>query len=677
MNHINQTGIYTTAKSFFLILVLFLLSGRPALPGINPGQLNGEPATITDPIQKVQWLIDRAESETNAIVAVEYGEQAVFLADSLNLPDHMALALYKSGVAWKYFGDHMMADERLNQAIALFAELKQTKKEYIVRRELGDLYRASQNHDMAMDILRETLLYFEATGDSVEMAETLDRIAANGFEQFFILADRFLLEEYMKKEPGVFMRRMGQHPELEIMYQMLGQYLDHALLLARQTNRTDLVISNNIIRAAFYNRTHDYEQALLLLDESMDMMRQSGITRDMPLVLINKARIVGEPPVSNPRLAMEIADEAMMLATEANIRIYIFMAGEVLSANAFRLKDFEKAYNYFGNNVHLLDQFQNDRLRLLAQSRQFELQIMNREYEISKGMYRMRVLAVSIVLLTAGFTLFMVILMRKTRQTRQLFDQLTHINLVISKQNKDLLAANADKDRLFSIIAHDLKNPFNSIMGFSGLLMSKVDNLVAADVRKYATHINTSASHTMQLLDNLLDWARLQRGKILFTPRDLPIKETVHGVVEQTEELAAIKDVRIIQRVPDALMVRADKDMLKTILRNLLGNAVKFSNPGGQATISVEDKGSEVHISVTDKGIGINKEDLHRIFDENTKPSKEGTQNEKGTGLGLVLCKEFVEKHGGKIWAVSEPGRGSVFTFSLPASPEGKQAEDL
>ena len=676
MNHINQTGIHTTIKSFVLILVLFLLTGKPALLNDTPGQLKGEPAAITNQFQKVQWLIARAESETNAMQAVEYGEQAVFLADSLNLPEQMARARHKCGVAWRNFGDHLMADQRLNQALALFSELKQTKKKYIVRRELGDLYRASQNHDMAMDMLRETLSYFDTTSDTVEMAATLDRLAATGFEQFFMLADRFLLEEYLNKEPGVFLRGMRQHPELVAMYQLVTQYLDRALLLARQTDRTDLVISNNIIRAAVLNRAHDYEQALVLIDETLDMMRQSGITRDMPLVLVNKARIVGEPPISNPRLAMEIAEEAVMLATEANIRIYIFMAGEVLYLNAHRLKDFELAFKYFRENVHLLNQFQNDRLRLLAQSRQFELQIMEREYEIGKGSYRLQVLAVSIVLLTVGFALFMVILMRKNRQTRHLFDQLSHMNLVISKQNKDLLAANADKDRLFSIIAHDLKNPFNSILGFSGLLMRKVDNPVAADVQKYATHINTSASQTMLLLDNLLDWARLQRGKLLCAPRDLSMKDTVHGVAEQAEEMAAIKDVRIIQQVPDALMVRADEDMLKTILRNLLGNAIKFSNPGGQVTISGEEKGGEIHISVADKGIGISKEDLPRLFDENTKRSKEGTQNEKGTGLGLVLCREFVEKHGGKIWVESEPGKGSVFTFSLPVNPEGKQAED-
>jgi len=196
-------------------------------------------------------------------------------------------------------------------------------------------------------------------------------------------------------------------------------------------------------------------------------------------------------------------------------------------------------------------------------------------------------------------------------------------------------------------------------------------------VQKYATLINTSASHTMQLLDNLLDWARLQRGKIVCIYRDLSLKETVQSVAEHAEEMAAIKDVRIIQQVPDALMVRADEDMLKTMLRNLLGNAIKFSNPGGQVTISGEEKGGEVHVSVADKGIGISKEDLHRLFDEHTNLSKNGTQNEKGTGLGLVLCKEFIEKLGGKIWADSEPGKGSVFTFSLPANPEEKNTKNL
>ncbi len=677
MNHINHTGIHTTVKSFVLILVLLLLTGRPALHADTPDPFKGDPAPVTDPFQKVQLLIALAENESNALLAVEYGEQAIFLADSLNLPQQRARARHKCGVAWRNFGDHIMADERLNQALALFSELKQTKKEHIVKRELGDLYRAAQNHDMAMNLLLESLSYFEATGDSVEMAATFDRLVATDFERFFMLADRFLGEEYQKKEPGVFMHGMRQHPELEKQYHLVVQQLENALLLARRTGRTDLVLSNHIIRAALLNRTHEYKQALELLDEVLLMMRDTGIMQDMPLALVNKARIMSQPPINNPREAIIIAREAMELATEANIRIYVFMAGEVLHTNAERLEDYQQALTYFQNNMNLLQQFQNDRLSLIADVREYEYQIRERELEISQGRYRMQLLIISIVLLTLVFSIFFIILVRKNRQTGHLLDQLSHMNLIVSKKNQDLSAANADKDRLFSIIAHDLKNPFNSILGFSGLLMRKVDNLAAVDVQKYATLINTSASHTMQLLDNLLDWARLQRGQIVCAYRDLSLRQTVHSVAEHAEEMAAQKDVKIILQIPESLMVRADEDMLKTILRNLLGNAIKFSNPGGQVTISGEEKGSEVHVSVADKGIGISNEDLSRLFDERTNPSKNGTKNEKGTGLGLILCKEFVEKHGGKIRADSEPGKGSVFTFSLPANPEEKNTENL
>ncbi len=664
-----QIFLPAAAKTFVLVLAHCWLFSIQAWSGNTVDQLKRELDAAADPYHQIELLIALADSETNAMLAVEYAEQAIFLSDSMNLPEQKAHALHKSGVAWKIFGDGLTSGERLYEALEMFRNLNKTTEEYIVIRDLGETYRAATGYDKAIELFREALSYFMATDNRMELAATYDRMAATSFEVFFHRADQLMMDEYLLKEKEVFMQGLKQHPELEKLYRSVLQQLDSALALATQVGRYDLIFSNNIIRSSLYNRTHDHENALALLDETMAKMHDTGIKRDLPLVLINKARIIGEPPINRRGEAIRMAREAMELAEEENIRIYIFMASEVVYNNSLALGDYRMAYKHFTKTRNILDQFQSDRLQLMTQAQQYELQIRQREYEISKGRFQLQVLIIGIVLLSLLFSAFIIILTRKNRQTRELLDKLSHKNLVISVQNEELEMANKDKDRLFSIIAHDLKNPFNIILGFSKMLKDKRHDLVANDVEKYATLINSSANQTMHLLDNLLDWSRMHRLKTVFSPREVSLKEIVHDVTSSLEDLATLKDIQMNCQIPDTLNVIADVDMLNTILRNLLGNAIKFIGQGGRISVLAKKTENEVQISVTDNGVGISQEDLTRIFVDNNNRSKKGTQDEKGTGLGLILCKEFVEKHGGKIWVESKAGKGSIFTFSLPGQP--------
>ncbi|GET25151.1 PAS domain-containing sensor histidine kinase [Prolixibacter sp. NT017] len=225
---------------------------------------------------------------------------------------------------------------------------------------------------------------------------------------------------------------------------------------------------------------------------------------------------------------------------------------------------------------------------------------------------------------------------------------------------------NATKDRFFSIIAHDLKSPFNSIFGFSELLVEQLARKDYQGVEKFAAVINHSSKQAMDLLTNLLEWARAQTGKIEFNPEYIELVTLVNNVTELFNDSAQQKSITIFKDLPHNIPVFADRYMVGTILRNLISNGIKFTHPGGKIRIRTEQNENQLTVSVTDNGVGIEKEAIDKLFRIEYSYSTTGTARESGTGLGLLLCKEFIEVHGGKIWVESEPGNGSTFCFTLP-----------
>jgi signal transduction histidine kinase len=237
---------------------------------------------------------------------------------------------------------------------------------------------------------------------------------------------------------------------------------------------------------------------------------------------------------------------------------------------------------------------------------------------------------------------------------------------MVAIKTSELNELNASKDKFFSIIAHDLKNPFNTIIGFSEMLKVAVLSKNADTICKYASMINSSSVQTFRLLENLLEWASSQRGKILLTPERISFSELISEEIAMIDDMAGRKNIKIVLQVPDALYITTDKNMLRTILRNLITNAIKYTNKNGRITIKARDMKNHLEISVSDNGIGMTEEIISKLFRIDSNLSTRGTDDEKGTGLGLVLCKEFVGKLGGSILVESEVGKGSTFKFTLP-----------
>jgi len=243
--------------------------------------------------------------------------------------------------------------------------------------------------------------------------------------------------------------------------------------------------------------------------------------------------------------------------------------------------------------------------------------------------------------------------------------------LLLESETK-LKESNLSKDRFFSIISHDLRSPFNQIIGATELLISKIDEYDKRMIKKFLILLNEEAVQSFRLLENLLQWSKNQRGLIQFEPKPLFVEKLLKEVMSVLEQIAGKKEISFEFIFPADMHIYADKEMLSTILRNLISNAIKFTSQKGKIIVSASEKmdytiqQSYVEFCVADNGIGIPENDLLKLFNLTESYNSKGTYNESGTGLGLLLCKEFVEQHNGRIWAESTPGVGSQFKFTLP-----------
>lgn len=241
----------------------------------------------------------------------------------------------------------------------------------------------------------------------------------------------------------------------------------------------------------------------------------------------------------------------------------------------------------------------------------------------------------------------------------------------LRQSREDLIKLNETKDKFLSIVSHDLRTPFSSILGFTDLLLND-DTLSEDEKRKYINYIRESSNSMLALINSLLDWNRLQSGRIKFEPTKLKLKPIVENCINSLSGAALRKNIRIDSTLSADIQVFADENLIAQVFNNLISNAIKFTNPGGGISIGVQPFESSRYIVlfVEDTGIGIKPEDVNKLFSVESKLSKDGTAGEKGSGLGLTIVNDIIQKHGGKIWVESELGKGSSFKFTLPIASD-------
>jgi ligand-binding sensor domain-containing protein/signal transduction histidine kinase len=278
----------------------------------------------------------------------------------------------------------------------------------------------------------------------------------------------------------------------------------------------------------------------------------------------------------------------------------------------------------------------------------------------------------SIVVGLASIFIILVVFQVRTqsiqKQNKILENRVIERTKDLDKTIKELNSEIGSKDKFFSIIAHDLRSPFMALLGFSNHMAEEVDVLSKEEIKTIAENILKSTKVTFELLENLLHWARIKTGRIIFEPEIINLKNTIEETIELFRNNALSKDIELCIDIDPGTKIYADLNMIETILRNLIANSLKFTNKGGRIDIFAKEKKDCVVIRILDTGVGISPDNIDKLFQIGKDTSSLGTQNERGSGLGLILCKEFVEMNKGKITVESKVGKGSVFSFTIPVA---------
>lgn len=268
-------------------------------------------------------------------------------------------------------------------------------------------------------------------------------------------------------------------------------------------------------------------------------------------------------------------------------------------------------------------------------------------------------------------------LLKLTDELEEKNNQLEHLTAELQNTNEQLARINADKDKLFAIISHDLRSPFSSFLGGARFMVKKAESLSKTEVQEIAQSIYNEARTVYNLLENLLAWAQMQREKGLeYHPEPLDLSVIAGEIVQLFEQTATKKEIEVSNTIDTGCMVQADRRMVEMVLRNLTGNALKFTPTGGRVILAAgqhkDTPAGFVRVSVQDTGVGIKQDDLPKLFKIETQHTTKGTANERGSGLGLTLCKEMVERNGGQIWIESTgvPGQGTTVVFTVPLTTQ-------
>jgi signal transduction histidine kinase/Tfp pilus assembly protein PilF len=367
---------------------------------------------------------------------------------------------------------------------------------------------------------------------------------------------------------------------------------------------------------------------------------------------------------------------ALANGQEAQAQQEIFESYDLLSQSYKALEDYKNALAYKELSLAIHDFIQNEKQeqqlvetqnrymlgKQQSQIEKLEALRLDRENQIAaqKKFKNFLIVLISLSLVIALLILFLYIFKRRSNAILKIAKE------EVQQQNIKLQELNGTKDKFFSIISHDLKGPLNSLTAFSHLLIDHTDTLTKEEIQMLAKDLDKSVKNLFALLENLLEWSRSQTGNIDFTPESVDLGEIL--MVNKTLLEGQAKKKQIVIEIKDhaATFVMVHKNSVNTVVRNLISNAIKFTNEGGLITVDIYKTPDQLSVSIADTGVGMSPEVLNKLFRLDKKYSTNGTANEKGTGLGLILCKDFVEKNGGRMQVKSERGKGSVFTFSFP-----------
>ncbi len=565
----------------------------------------------------------------------------IALEASLLTSDSTRIATSYNNLAHDYYdlGKYDQAYRYFIQTLKVASNIKDTLIETIaihniarVFKELGQLDRALENLEISRELSKKI-------GD------------AEG-------------EPYSLSEIGDVLLRQGNYDSALLT-------LERTLELSRKHRLRVLEPKTMINIAQIYLKKDDEKTALAYYDTAYQYYNQAN--DKFGIAEVNLGRGLAHLSQKRYDEAMKLIQSSLDDAKKLNANILQLQCFNHLSSLWEKRGDYKRALAYFKqyeqveDTLFSLDMQSNllaDQLRFETESKDFQIAALNRQQsrqkdEIKKQEFVRNILVV--VMALSGILLITVY--RSGQRRRKINTLLLQHQEEAEKKSEELEKLNQVKDKFFSIISHDLRSPINALAGLLDLLDKGA--IAPTELPEHIKELRTRFHHTRTLLNNLLDWTLLQMDKLNLQATRIDIYKLVEENVQLLEPLQG-KEIEIRNEVPKPCIAFADSNTINLVIRNLITNALKFTNEGGSVLIRGIERQSEWLVSVQDNGIGMTPEVMKILFDKTAPYTTRGTANEKGTGLGLILCKEFVEKNGGTIWVESEVGKGSAFYFTIP-----------
>ncbi|MBP7459695.1 MAG: tetratricopeptide repeat-containing sensor histidine kinase [Candidatus Delongbacteria bacterium] len=620
-------------------------------------------------------------------------------ADSARFCYFRALDIYQSirnrtgeGIVYNYLGQNYFNEDNLTRAFefylkshTVFMEIGDKERLAINANDLGIVNYYLGNYDTSIRFYLESLRLKETLGNKRSLALT----RANLSDVFIYLKDYDQAASYLEMAldvadseqdfnfRSIITSKLGSIYAKKAEFQKSEQYLTESLQISEKVNNPVSIAFAYYNLGSLYRDQLQFAKARTFYQKAWEIYRNLPGTKNGYAETLNAMGYV-DGRLGNFWLAIAELEEALSIAQEIQAKPRIKDSYQYLSEIHQSLGHYREALEYRKKVQTIQDTILNlEKNRLISalniqyetEHRENEIAHLTREkaYEKRFQWFILTLLGLSLLLVAGVYTRY-----RAKKTAHRL---LSEKNDLINQQKEQLERSQdalkmtlSNKDKLFSIISHDLRSPFTAFLGLTEMLYRESETLPREKIRLYSQEINQAAKSQLELLEDILTWSRLQMGKIEFNPGEINLYQVVKTVLTYLKTQAAAKDIALVNQVPIGMMVWTDQNMIQLILQNLISNAIKFSYPEQSVWINGRPQNHDSLISIRDSGIGISQDGLLRIFKVDGNYSTIGTADERGTGLGLVLCRDMVERHGGRIWCESQIGKGSTFYFTLPVS---------
>lgn len=573
--------------------------------------------------------------------AYESTIKALEIYEKINNKSLIAESHNSLGAIYSDLSDYENALEHYEISLRIYRDLNDTLGLANLYNNIGLIYARTARYDQALDYYNDALEIYRKVGGPEDLSTIFNNIG--------------------------LVHLNNDKPEKALDY--FKQVEDFSVQL-NETYSLARVYSNMGIA---YRKMTRYDLSLNYLKRSLKFKKE---TKDLPGISSTYHEIASVHfEMGNSGEALEYFHKSLTISQKIDFRMMNAKNYLELSRVHDRTGNFRKAYEYYRKHNRLNDSILSDRTRKKMQDMKIAFEVAKKDQQIKslRELNEIQEKQITQQNITIGIAVVMVILaiisivviVQLVRTKRRENSVLRSKNDLIDKQNKELAELVATKDKFFSIIAHDLKNPISSFKGVTEMLHDNYDVFDEGEKKEMLREVKDNSKNVFELLENLLQWSRSQTGTINFNPTDTDIKMLIDANISLLQLNASKKDIELVNKVIRSVTVNIDANMIMTVIRNLVSNAVKFTDAGGSITLSAEENGKNLVLKISDTGVGINPEQVEKLFRIDSARSTPGTQNEKGTGLGLIICKEFTELNGGELKVESEKGIGTTFSIVL------------